>query len=54
MRSASCSMADSDEGFRVVTGGSSPKLCQTFYRRRTEVWGMDLSEVGAEFGSCGD
>ena len=23
-------------------GGSSPKLCQTFYRRRTEVWGMDL------------
>ncbi len=32
--------------------GSSPKLCQTFYRRRTEVWGMDLSEVGAEFGSC--
>ena len=34
-------------------GGSSPKLCQTFYRRRTEVWGMDLSEVGAEFGSCG-
>jgi len=35
-------------------GGSSPKLCQTFYRRRTEVWGMDLSETGAEFGSCGD
>ena len=34
-------------------GGSSPKLCQTFYRRRTEVWGMDLSEVGADFGSCG-
>ena len=33
--------------------GSSPKLCQTFYRRRTEVWGMDLSEVGAEIGSCG-
>ena len=27
-------------------GGSSPKLCQTFYRRRTEVWRMDLSEVG--------
>ena len=27
-------------------GGSSPKLCQTFYRRRTEVWGMDLSELG--------
>ena len=32
--------------------GSSPKLCQTFYRRRTEVWGMDLSKVGAELGSC--
>ena len=27
-------------------GGSSPKLCQTFYRRKTEVWGMDLSELG--------
>ena len=27
-------------------GGSSPKLCQTFYRRRTEVWGMDPSELG--------
>ena len=27
-------------------GGSSPKLCQIFYRRRTEVWGMDLSELG--------
>ena len=26
--------------------GSSPKLCQIFYRRRTEVWGMDLSELG--------
>ena len=34
--------------------GSSSKLRQTFYRRRTEVWGMDLSEVGAEIGSCGD
>jgi hypothetical protein len=27
-------------------GGSSPKLCQTFYRRRPEVLGMDLSELG--------
>eukprot|EP01043_Picozoa_sp_COSAG02_P028101 COSAG02_NODE_1689_length_11307_cov_50.624911_2_plen_163_part_00 len=37
---------------RSREAGSSPKLCQTFYRRRTEVWGMDLSKVGAEFGSC--
>eukprot|EP01044_Picomonas_judraskeda_P019388 COSAG03_NODE_4079_length_1696_cov_1.083281_3_plen_153_part_01 len=37
---------------RKSGGGSSPKLCQTFYRRRTEVLGMDLSDVGAEFGSC--
>ena len=37
---------------RSREAGSSPKLCQTFYRRRTEVWGMDLPEVGAEFGSC--
>ena len=37
---------------RSREAGSSPKLCQTFYRRRTEVWGMDFSEVGAEFGSC--
>ena len=34
-------------------GGSSSKLCQSVYRRRTQVWRMDLSEVGAEFGSCG-
>ena len=27
-------------------GGSSPNLCRTFYRRRTEVLGMDLSELG--------
>jgi len=27
--------------------GSSPKLCRIFYRRKTEVLGMDLSEVGA-------
>ena len=38
---------------RSREAGSSPKLCQTFYRRRTEVWGMDLSEMAAEFGSCG-
>ena len=37
---------------RSREAGSSPKLCQTFYRRRTEVWGMDLSEPGAELGSC--
>ena len=34
-------------------GGSSPKLCQSFYKKKTKVWGMDFSEVGAEFGSCG-
>ena len=32
---------------RSREAGSSSKLCQTFYRRRTEVWGMDLSEVDA-------
>ena len=26
--------------------GSSPKLCRIFYRRKTEVLGMDLSELG--------
>ena len=34
-------------------GGSSPKLCLSFYKKKTKVWGMDFSEVGAEFGSCG-
>ena len=38
--------------WRSREAGSSSKLCQTFYRRRTQVWTMDLSEVGAEFGSC--
>ena len=33
--------------------GSSPKLCRTFYRRRTEVLGMDFTEAGAELGRCG-
>ena len=28
------------------TGGSSPKLFRIFYRRKTEVLGMDLSELG--------
>ena len=37
---------------RSREAGSSSKLCQTFYRRRTQVWRMDLSEVGAELGSC--
>ena len=32
--------------------GPSSKLCQTFYRRRTQVWRMDLPDVCAEFGSC--
>jgi hypothetical protein len=27
-------------------GGSSSKLCQSVYRRRTQVWRMDLAEVG--------
>ena len=38
---------------RKSRGGSSSKLCQSVYRRRTQVWRMDLSELGAEFGSCG-
>eukprot|EP01044_Picomonas_judraskeda_P000280 COSAG03_NODE_11_length_23018_cov_29.686461_13_plen_217_part_00 len=33
--------------------GSSPKLCLSFYKKKTKVLGMDFSEVGAEFGSCG-
>ena len=27
-------------------GGSSSKLCQSVYRRRTQVWRMDLAVVG--------
>ena len=31
---------------------ASSKLCQTFYRKKTEVWRVDPPDVGAEFGSC--
>ena len=38
---------------RSREAGSSPKLCQTFYRRRTQVWGIDFSKVvGAELRRC--
>jgi hypothetical protein len=36
----------------IREAGSSSKLWQTFYRRKTEVLGMDLLEVGAEFDRC--
>ena len=38
---------------RKSRGGSSSKLCQSVYRRRAQVWRMDLSEMGAEFGIAG-
>ena len=31
---------------------SSSKLRQTFYRRKTQVWRMDLTNMGAELSSC--
>ena len=33
--------------------GHPPNFVRASIRRRTQVWRMDLSEVGAEFGSCG-